>query len=185
MKTYISMLRGINVSGQKLIKMPDLKKLYEDIGFRGVATYIQSGNVIFNTGEGLSSKDLAIKIEKAILITFGFDVPVIIRTMDEMKEIISANPFQNDEGIVAEKIYITFLEDVPDEEKAMKINPFDFRPDRFIIKGKEIYLSCSSGYGTTKLSNTFFENRLKVRATTRNWNTLNKLAELSSVKNHE
>ena len=163
------MLRGINVSGQKIIKMPELKHLYEALGFSGVVTYIQSGNIIFSTDDHSEAKDLALKIENEILIKFGFDVPVIIRTADELTCVAKDCPFQNAEGFVPDKIYITFLEEEPDPEKVLKINPFDFKPDRFIIRGKEIFLSCSSGYGTTKLSNTFFENRLKVRATTRNW----------------
>lgn len=185
MKTYVSMLRGINVSGQKMIKMPELKQLYEDIGFSGVVTYIQSGNVVFSTGGNDIKEDLIEKIEKAILEKFGFQVPVIIRTIDELKEVVRAVPFKNSEGIVPGKIYITFLENKPEEGNILKINPFDYKPDRFFIAGKEIYLDCASGYGTTKLSNTFFENKLKVRATTRNWNTVNKLIDLASVKNHE
>jgi uncharacterized protein (DUF1697 family) len=173
------MLRGINVSGQKLIKMPELKLLFENLGFTGVITYIQSGNVIFSTEEKSGAKNLASKIEKAILIKFGFDVPVIMRTTDELTCALKDNPFQNTEGFVPDKIYITFLEEEPDPEKVLKINPFDFKPDTFIISKKEIYINCASGYGTTKLSNTFFESRLKVRATTRNWKTVNNLVELA------
>jgi uncharacterized protein (DUF1697 family) len=179
MKTYISMLRGINVSGQKLIKMPELKRLYEDIGFSGVVTYIQSGNVVFSTEEDIKARDLAQKIEKAVREKFSFDVPVIIRTRDELKDIIAAVPFKNPGGVVPDKVYITFLEDIPEEANVLKIHPLDYKPDRFVILGKEIYLDCASGYGTTKLSNTFFENKLKVRATTRNYNTVNKLIELA------
>lgn len=179
MAKFISMLRGLNVSGQKLIKMPELKLVYESLGFSNVLTYIQSGNVIFTTGHVIQVKDLSSDIENAILKKFGFDVPVILRTLDEMKEIVRINPFQDENGFVPDKIYVTFLEFEPQAEKIDKINPFDFLPDKYKILGKEIYLSCSSGYGTTKLSNTFFENKLKVRATTRNWNTVNKLIELA------
>ena len=174
------MLRGINVSGQKLIKMPELKLLYESLGFSGVVTYIQSGNVIFKTGWVAPGKDLSLKIESAIQAEFGFEVSVIIRSIDEMKKIVRINPFQDENGLVPDKIYVTFLENEPLAERIEKISPFNFLPDKYKILGKEIYLSCSSGYGTTKLSNTFFENRLKTRATTRNWNTINKLIELAS-----
>jgi uncharacterized protein (DUF1697 family) len=74
---------------------------------------------------------------------------------------------------------VTFLEKEPAPDLIDKINPFDFLPDRFIFYNREIYLNCASGYGTTKLSNTFFENKLKVKATTRNWNTVKKLLELA------
>jgi uncharacterized protein (DUF1697 family) len=180
MKTLISILRGINVTGHRLIRMPDLKKLYEEIGFVGVKTYIQSGNVIFNADELLTGKEIAAIIEKAIMQQFGFDVPVIIRTPDEIAAVIRSNPFQNADGTVADKIYITFLEEYPSQENLERISTVNFYPDRFIIKEREIYLDCAGGYGTTKLSNTFFENRLKVKATTRNWKTINKLLELST-----
>jgi uncharacterized protein (DUF1697 family) len=180
MTTFISILRGINVSGQKLIRMTELKALYEDLNFSSVRTHIQSGNVIFNYDQDIHIKELSGKIEDAILKKFGFHVPVIIRTMDELRAIILANPFQKSSGYIPEKLYITFLEEKPQLANIEKINQFDFLPDKFIIIEREIYLNCAAGYGTTKLSNTFFENKLKVRATTRNWNTVNKLLELAT-----
>jgi len=179
MPTYISMLRGINVSGQKQIRMPDLKALYEGLSFYNAITYIQSGNVIFDHVPGTPVRELSGKIEDAIINKFGFHVPVILRTVDEMKAIIKANPYINDVEKFPEKHYITFLEERPEMTVLEKINPYEFLPDKFIIIEREIYLNCAAGYGTTKLSNTFFENKLKVRATTRNWNTVNKLMELA------
>jgi uncharacterized protein (DUF1697 family) len=181
MKTFISILRGINVSGQKLIRMTDLKALYEDLNFTSVNTYIQSGNVIFAYDQDITIKELSGKIENAILKKFGYHVPVIIRTIDEMKSIILANPFQNSSGYIPEKLYITFLEEKPPLADIEKINHFEFLPDKFIIVEREIYLNCAAGYGTTKLSNTFFENKFKMRATTRNWKTVNKLLELATI----
>jgi len=160
--------------------MADLDKLYEGLGFSDIITYIQSGNIIFKTGHINSVKGLSAKIEEAIQQKYGFDVPVILRTPDEMKEIINSNPFQPLTGHLAEKLYVTFLEEKPQSAIIEKINHFDFLPDKFVINEKEVYLNCAAGYGTTKLSNTFFENKLKVRATTRNWNTVNKLLELAT-----
>jgi uncharacterized protein (DUF1697 family) len=180
MTTFISMLRGINVSGQKQIRMADLKALYEGLGFGNVFTYIQSGNVIFNTDLNITAQKLSAKIANAILEKYGFNVPVIIRTAHEIREVITANPFQQLKGHLPEKLYVTFLEEKPQSAIIEKINHFDFLPDKFIIIESEIYLDCAAGYGTTKLSNTFFENKLKVRATTRNWNTVNKLLELAT-----
>jgi uncharacterized protein (DUF1697 family) len=181
MKTFISMLRGINVSGKRMIRMPELANLYHELGFNGVATYIQSGNVIFNTDKSLQAKDLAMLIEKAILDSFGFDVPVIIRTPEELAAVIEANPFHNADGTAKDKIYITFLDALPLQENLDKIKPYDYYPDKFVFIAKEIYLDCAGGYGTTKLSNTFFENRLKVRATARNWKTVNTLLQMATV----
>jgi uncharacterized protein (DUF1697 family) len=180
MTTYISILRGINVSGQKLIRMTDLVKLYEGLGLSNIITYIQSGNVIFKTAINSTVKELSLNIEEAIQQKYGFNVPVLIRTLEEMQAVIGSNPFLKGPGHVPEKFYITFLEEKPQLADIDKINHFDFLPDKFIIIEREVYLECSAGYGTTRLSNTYFENKLKVKATTRNWNTVNKLVELAT-----
>lgn len=180
MTTFITMLRGINVSGQKKILMPDLKALFEGLGFNRVIIYIQSGNVIFDSDLSIPALTLSSRIEKAILDKFGFNIPVIIRTINEMQALIKANPFIKETGQVTGKLYVTFLEKEPVSGQVEKIKPFDFLPDKFKYHNREIYLQCAAGYGTTKLSNTFFENKLKVKATTRNWNTVNKLLELAS-----
>jgi uncharacterized protein (DUF1697 family) len=180
MAIYISMLRGINVSGQKKILMPDLKKVYEQLGFSKVITHIQSGNVIFSADKNLPTGVLSALIKEAILEKFGFKVPVIIRTVSEIEAVISANPFVAEAGINWKKLYVTFLDEEPQSTDIEKIRPFNSLPDKFHFNRREIYLNCASGYGTTKLSNTFFENKLKVKATTRNWNTVNKLLELAS-----
>ena len=99
MNKYISILRGINVSGQKKILMTDLKKLYESIGFKDVVTYIQSGNVIFEMNENDSEIELASKIEEAILKQYLFEVPVIVFKNSDLKHWIDSNPFLNDESI--------------------------------------------------------------------------------------
>jgi uncharacterized protein (DUF1697 family) len=179
MQTYISILRGINVGGQKQIQMADLKALYVELKFKDVITYIQSGNVIFKTDAKAANQSLADKIEKAILIKYQFDVRVLIRTIEELKKIITNNPFLNEKKIDIDKLHITFLSDKPVTEMIESINKLDYSPDKFIIAGKEVYLYCPNGYGRTKLSNNFFENKLNVFATTRNWKTVNKLAELA------
>ena len=179
MQTFISILRGINVSGQKKIWMADLKKLYEGLSFSDVKTYIQSGNVIFESDSKSSEIQLAKKIEKAIFTKYNFEVPVIIRTKEELGKIVSQNPFTKEKNIDLKKLHVTFLSEAPDKEKIDQIKQVDFLPDRFAIKGKEIYLHIPVSYGETKLSNKFFENKLKVSATTRNWNTVNKLFEMA------
>ena len=179
MTTYISILRGINVSGQKKIRMEDLKALYETLSFRDVTTYIQSGNIIFTTSINIKISAIAEKIEQAIEGKYHFHVPVIIRTTDEMHQVLSSNPFLNEEGINREKLHVTFLEELPQSTKVIAIKESDFSPDRFRIIGKEVYLYCPGGYGNTKLSNTFFEKKLHVKATTRNWKSVGKLVELT------
>lgn len=180
MKTFISILRGINVSGQKKVLMTDLKALYESLGFQEVTTYIQSGNVIFKTDERLSNQDIAKKIEKAILEKYNFDVPVIIRSIEEIKNLISANPFLKETDINVEKLHVTFLAGAPGKASLESIKNFDYLPDKFVILGQEVFLYCPFSYGETKLSNKFFENQLKISATTRNWKTINKLLEIAA-----
>lgn len=180
MKTYISILRGINVSGQKKILMADLKTLYESLKLKDVVTYIQSGNVIFKTSDKADDKTLAAKIEKAISKKYGFEVPVIVRSAEEMQAVLKNNPLLKDKTVNPERTYVTFLSEPPSKEALAALSKTDFSPDRFIVTGKEIYLFVPVSYGETKLSNNFFEKKLKVTATTRNWKTVNKLAELAA-----
>lgn len=179
MDTFISILRGINVSGQKKIVMADLKTLYENLGFIDVVTYIQSGNVIFKTDKNTGDTELASKIEQAIFTNYNFHVPVITRTAKEMADIISANPFLTNKEIDPEKLHVTFLSDSPKQANHESIKDPEYLPDRFIIIGKEVFLYCPDNYGETKLSNRFFESKLKVSATTRNWKTVNRLFEIA------
>jgi len=179
METYIAILRGINVSGQKLIKMAALKAAFEEKGFRDVMTYIQSGNIIFRA-EDKKEDALSLKVSKLIMNGFGFEVPVIIRNSSSLAGIIRSNPFLNEKGILADKFHVTFLSEAPETKRRQELEKLSFGNERFVILGREIYLYCPNGYGNTKLSNNFFENKLKVTATTRNWATVNKLAELSS-----
>jgi len=181
MQTFISILRGINVSGQKKILMADLKTLYEKLKFKEVTTYIQSGNVAFKGEEKWKDIKLAQKIEGAIFKKYNFQVPVIIRSKEELKKIISSNPFLKEKNIDTKKLHVTFLSEIPAKTNVESIEDIDFSPDIFILNGKEIYLHIPVSYGETKLSNNFFENKLKVKATTRNWNTVNKLLEMVSL----
>jgi uncharacterized protein (DUF1697 family) len=180
MTNYISILRGINVGGQRKILMADLKTLYENLGFKEVVTYIQSGNVIFKTENLMDCIDLTQKIEKVIAENYPFTVPVLVRTQTEWHNVLISNPFLNDNAFDLEKLYVTFLDSLPNEVLLDKIKNLDFAPEQFIILSKQVYLY-TSDYGNTKLSNNFFEKKLKVRATTRNWKTVQQLALLSGL----
>ncbi len=176
---YISILRGINVSGQKAIKMADLKALYEAQGFASVTTYIQSGNVIFES-KGVNKKDLRKTIEKAIAGKYTFHVPVDIRTNQELEQIVKNCPYE--EARAEEngtKVLVTFLQSIPSSQKQELLLEYVKSPERLTIRGSEVYLYCPNGYGKSKLTNTFIENRLGISATTRNWKSVKKLHELS------
>ena len=179
MQTYISILRGINVGGSKPLKMIDLKAMLEKLGFEDVVTYIQSGNVVFKTPTNEPAEKISETIEKAIQKKFGFDVPVITTSADELKKVIHNNPFIKRKGIQLDKLHVTFLGTLPESSFVTVVAKLDFSPDEFVIRGREIYLHCPDGYGNTRLSNNFFENKLFVKATTRNWNTVNKLWEMA------
>lgn len=175
MPSYISILRGINVSGKNKIKMDELKAMYESLGFTNITTYIQSGNVVF---ESQPANNISTLIEQKIKETFQFDVPVIIRKKSEINTISSKNSFLKEKGIELDKLHVTYLAEAPLEENITKIATYNFEPDRFIIVKQEVFVYCPNGYGKTKLNNTFFENKLKVKATTRNWKTTNKLTNI-------
>jgi uncharacterized protein (DUF1697 family) len=175
---YISILRGINVGGNRIILMKDLKVLFEKLGFSNVETYIQSGNVVFESDQKLSNADLELKIQQAITEPFGFDVPTIVRTADDWAKSIVNNPFLKEKDADIDRLHLTFLKELPKPELLEKIKSFQFLPDRYEIIGKDVFIFCAAGYGTSKLTNPFFESKLKVQATTRNWKTVMKLHEM-------
>ncbi len=177
MNTYISILRGINVSGSKMIKMDALRKMYEGMGFKNVQTYIQSGNVIFQSKKTLAA-NLENKIAKEILENTNFEVPVLVKELDELKNVLNSNPFLDKRKEDINFLHVTFLSDTPQKENIEKIKG-EYSPDEFIISDKNIFLFCPNGYGKTKLHNNFFENKLKLQATTRNWKTITELVNIA------
>ena len=177
---YITLLRGINVSGQKKVKMNDLKSLYEGLGLQGVVTYIQSGNVIFNS-QNKDSAELKASIEKAIQKKYEFNAQVVIRTTTEISSVIKNCPFGSvDLEKEGTKVLVTFLSSKPSKSRIEEVLKFVVEPEILVSKGTEIYLYCPNGYGKSKLSNTFLEKKLGVGATTRNWKSVNALCELAN-----
>jgi uncharacterized protein (DUF1697 family) len=159
--------------------MADLKSLFEKLGFPNVQTYIQSGNVIFDFDQKRSNADLEQEIQQAISKTFGFDVPVIVRTAEEITVSISNNLFWKAKDADIDRLHLTFLKELPSREKLDKLKKLTFGADKFEIIGKDAFIFCSAGYSDSKLTNQFLENKLGTNATTRNWKTVIKLHELS------
>ncbi len=174
---YVSILRGINVGGNRKVPMAELKAACQKADFQNVQTYIQSGNVIFNADKTEASV-LENKFQKVISETFGFDVPVIVRTTDEWAKSIANNPFWKEKDADIDRLHLTCLKELPKQELLEKIKLFQFLPDRYEIIGNDVFIFCAAGYGTSKLINPFFESKLKVQATTRNWKTVMKLHEM-------
>jgi uncharacterized protein (DUF1697 family) len=175
---YVGLLRGINVAGKKVVKMENLMASFEALGFRRVRTYVQSGNVIFETA-GAYSDDLSMKIAEKISKDFGFPIPVVLRTSDEIGKIVRDNPFLKEKGLDHSKLHVTFLPSRPAKDATQKLEALNAHQDQFNVKGREIYLHCPNGYGRTRLSNTALEKQLSLKATTRNWKTVNALARIS------
>ncbi len=166
------MLRGINVGGKKIL-MTDLRDLFTGLGYENVATYIQSGNVVFSAAT--PEAETRARLEGAIAGTLGLDVAVLVRTVEEMRAIAGSNPFLA-AGDDPASLHVTFLAESP------HVSSVDAPPgghDEFRIAGREVYLACPDGYGRTKLNNSFWERRLKMPATTRNWRTVMTLLEMA------
>lgn len=179
MPSFISLLRGVNVSGHNMIKMPELKLLFDSLGFRGVTTYIQSGNVVFQSDKG-EPTSVETRIERAVEKKFGLTVSVIIRQASDLDKVIKNSPFRGD-NIDESRLYVTFLKDKPAPALVKALQPAAAKSnDQYKILGREIYLYCPNGYGKTLLSNTFFEKQLKLVATTRNWKTVTTLHAMAS-----
>ncbi len=174
---FIAMLRGINVSGQKKIKMADLKSYLEELDFKNIKTYIQSGNIIFEFDSN-DIKSIEESIKSKIKEKYDFDVPTIVKTKKEIEHVLQNNPFINKQGKDPDRTYVTFLSDLPSQENIEKLKGIDYSPEEFILDGRNIYFYSPNGYGKAKMNNNFFENKLKVEATTRNWKTVNKLFEM-------
>src|SRR5437667_847995 len=176
---YIVSLQIIIFGGKKFVMMENLRSSFEALGFGRVKTYVQSGNVIFEVPK-TSSDDLSKAIAEKISEDFGFPIPVVVRTSDDMGKIVGDNPFLNERGLDPSKLHITFLAALPAKNAKERMDALNAGPDQFLISGREIYLYCPDGYGRTRLSNNAVEKALSVGATTRNWKTVSTLARISS-----
>ena len=177
-KTYVALLRGINLGGRNRLSMPELRTLFEGLGAEDVATYVQSGNVIFKSAD--VTAQLIEAIEKRIRHDLGLSVSVLLRTQPQLAKVLADNPFAKD-GKEPAKLHVTFLAKRPDRARVRELDPERAEPDKFHFVGQEVYLHCPNGYGRSKLTNAYFEKELGVAATTRNWKTVTKLAELASA----
>lgn len=179
MKKYIAFLRAINVGGYRKIKMQDLRDMFEAMGFGNVRTYIQSGNVIFDSDES-DPKLLSQSIEKKIHSKFGHEVPVMIRTRDQLKNIIDQNPFkgQDDDPFM---LYVTFFLETPSKEKQQELKALSSDIEKFdFVNGELFSLIDKETDQKPNFSNNFVEKLIGIPGTGRNWRSVNKIYELAS-----
>jgi uncharacterized protein (DUF1697 family) len=178
MAVYISLLRGINVGGNKRIKMADLKVLYEVLGFSGAQTLLQSGNVVFESATA-EPEQIAAQIEAGIVQRYGFESKIIIRTCDQLRAVVENHPFSADQLAEPSKILLTFLQREPESAAVQNLIEAHTGSEMIYSNGRELYLYYPDGMGRSKLDNGLIERRLKVVGTGRNWNTVNKLLALA------
>jgi uncharacterized protein (DUF1697 family) len=181
MTVLVSMLRGVNVTGNNKIPMEALRQLCESLGLRGAQTYIQSGNVVFRT----NAKDLAAlarRIEVAIEKKFGCRPCVTLRTPAELKEVIARNPFAKRMGIEPAKLQVHFfLTTSPSAEMQSEILRLKTgHAEEIVFGSREMYIYFPDGQGQSKLWPAL-DRALKKSATGRNWNTVNKLLEMAEA----
>lgn len=179
MTKYIAFLRAINVSGQKIIKMEDLRRMMEMPGISNVHTFIQSGNVLFDAKETNAAK-LTVKIEKQLFKELGYEVEVFLRTKEELEKILRDNPFKKAPLSKSLALYITFLRTEPDAEQKKAMEALSNEVDTFRIIGRELYALVVKDGAKSLYTNMFVERKLKQQGTGRNQTTLHKILELCS-----
>ena len=168
--TYVALLRGINVGGKNKLPMRDLSAMFTGAGCEAVETYIQSGNVVFEAGAALAAR-VPTLIASGIEERFGYRVPVVVRTVEELRDIVRGNPFLST-GVDAGRLHVAFLTHVPESDRVARLDPDRSPPDVFEVRGLEIFLYYPNGLARSKLTNTYFDSRLATTSTVRNWRTV-------------
>ncbi len=176
MKTYIALLRGINVGGHRKVPMAELRDLLTKIGLSNVKTYIQSGNVIFKVAE-TNVQEIENSIQKSIADHFGFEVSVMVRTRQQLQKIFDNCPFSEDKKINS---YFAILSHSPDKDLVQEAYEKTYENEEYKIINDCLYFYSDKGYGNAKFSLNYFEKKLNVNATARNYKTMLKLLSLSA-----
>jgi uncharacterized protein (DUF1697 family) len=170
-----ALLRGINVSGKNILPMKDLARIFTEAGCAEVGTYIQSGNVLFSAPADIEAQ-LPETIARRIQADFGLRVPVLLRTLAELRAAAAANPFLAAD-VDPRALHVYYLRDAPAADAVAALDPHRSPPDRFAVLGREVYLHLPNGMARTKLTNAWLDAKLNTVSTARNWNTLLKLIE--------
>ncbi|UOK41934.1 MULTISPECIES: DUF1697 domain-containing protein [Flavobacterium] len=177
MKTHLALLRGINVSGHNMIKMEDLKALLERMRFANVRTYIQSGNVFVDSDEE-DGPSVGFKIKQEIFKEWGYDVPIIVITKEDLEASLQNNPYMKEKDVDTKKLYFTFISKELDANSIHELKMSQVKPDEAVIDKNRIYIKYAVGAGKTRFDQKYIEKKLNVTATMRNLNTVTKLLEM-------
>ncbi|WP_031498686.1 DUF1697 domain-containing protein [Bryobacter aggregatus] len=171
---YVALLRGVNLGGRTVVPMKELARIFTDLGCSDVVTYIQSGNVVFRAApkvlQAIPSK-VPLEIEKLS----GYKTSLTIRDAAEMRKILAANPYPDAD---LSRVHVVFLADLPKPEHAAQLDPLRSAPDQHQLLGQQVYLHLPNGVADSKLTNAYFDSKLKTMSTARNWRTVTKLLEL-------
>ena len=180
MTRYVALLRGINVGGQKLIKMEELARIFTAAGFRNARTYIQCGNVIFDSASA-NTVGLRKKIEKALRKALGYEVTVIVRPMAEIEVIVKRNPFKKIKTDGDVMLCVVFLADEPKHKPRLPLLSKAEKLELFEVKDRAAFIIARRKQtGWFGFPNNFAEKELGVLGTTRQWSTVNKILKAAA-----
>ncbi len=180
MTVLIAMLRGVNVGGNRKIKMETLRLLCTKLGLQDIQTYIQSGNLVFRT-EKSEPKTLARKIEDAIEGEHDFRPAVVLRTAFELREVVAANPFAERPGMEPSKLLVVFMTAAPDRKSREQVLALPCAPDEIRLQDRELFIYYPSGMARPTIPLARIEKVLQTPSTGRNWNTVNKLLAMAEM----
>lgn len=174
MNTYIALFRGINVGGKHILSMKDIVAILDTMNYENIQTYIQSGNVVFQSKDKVSEKSAG-EIGKLILDKKGFEPKVLLLSLEELQNAIANNPFATDNG---KALHFFFLESQPDEPSMEQLESIKVKSEEFMLSNNVFYLYAPDGIGRSKLA-AGAEKALGVPITARNWNTVSALISLA------
>ncbi len=176
-ETHIALLRGVNVGGSNKLPMKDLAAIFVAAGGTNVRTYIQSGNVVFDAPPKQAAK-IGLTVAGEIKKRFGFETTLVLRTATELADAVARHPFRKP-GIDDTRIAVMFLADLPTAERVASLDPERSPGDQYVVDGREIFAHLPNGFGKSKLTNAYFDSKLKTVSTGRNWRTVQTLLEMA------
>ena len=171
-----ALLRGVNIGPGKRIAMPALREIVGSLGHRDVATYLQSGNVVFTPAKG-AGDDLGRTLEQAIADSTGLEVPVLVRSGEELARVVAANPYPVSDPT---RVVVAFLGEPATPAELGLGDLARYAPDELTAVGSELFVSVPNGQGRSKLMEALTKRRLPTVVTVRNWRTVVALAEMTA-----